>query len=516
MRKNYIGIYSNYCAYDIATLVLERKSMKKRVIFAIIILTYILCIPLVGCESADIKELTKYMIQATYNETDKTLSCNMEVEYVNNSDAILDEVCFHLYPSAFREGGRFNPIQEDKISSAYPAGMSYGGIEITKLLVNDKQSEINVGGQDEDVLIVSLENNLEPSEKVKLEMDFKLVVPNVRHRFGYEGSTVNLGNWYPIACVYENGQFDTHPYYKNGDPFYSECADYKVSITVPSNLTVATSGKVQKVENNNETATYSSKINSARDYAMVIGEFNVESGECNGVKVNYYYQNDLQPKKQLTTAIDAIKTFSNLFGAYPYESYSVVETAFIHGGMEYPSLVYISDEVSASMQTEVIVHETAHQWWYAVVGNDQVNNAWMDEGLTEFTTGMFYEQNPSYGIDNSKRIADALSAYVLYYDAFKNAHADTSMQRKVSDFSTPFEYTYMTYVKGELMFSSIRDVVGEKAFVKALRYYYNNYKFSQAKPDDLIGCFEKSCNKEMKNYFSSWLDGKVQSFATTA
>lgn len=490
--------------------------MKKLIKSIALVLIIILCVPLVACETADVKERTKYCIKAIYDENAKTLSARMEVAYVNNTDAILDEVCFHLYPSAFREGARFNPVPEDKISTAYHSGTSYGGIEISRVCVNENAIEVKICGQDEDILSVPLKSDLlEPSEKVNIQIDFTLTIPAVRHRFGYEGNTVNLGNWYPIACVYENGQFDTHPYYQNGDPFYSECADYEVSVTVPKDLTVAHSGKeTKKKEVNGETATYHSSIANARDYAMVIGDYKTLSTEVNGVEINYYYQSDEKPEFSLTTAVDAIKTFSRLFGAYPYDSYSVVETAFLHGGMEYPSLTYISNEVTGSMKTEVIVHETAHQWWYAVVGNDQVNHAWMDEGLTEFTTGMFYEENPSYGVDNEKRIADALSAYVLYYDAFKNANADTSMNRKVCDYKSSFEYTYMTYVKGELMFSAIRDVIGEKAFTKALRSYYEKYKFSQAKPDDMIGCFEKASKKEMKNFFSAWLEGKVQSFGT--
>ena len=218
--------------------------------------------------------------------------------------------------------------------------------------------------------------------------------------------------------------------------------------------------------------------------------------------------------KRLCTAaaVDALKTFSDKFGEYPYESMSSVETQFLQGGMEYPGLAMISDALAPDIYREALVHETAHQWWYAAVGNDEVRYPWLDEGLTEFSTSIFYRENPSYEVDYEKRIADALGAYVLYFDAFKTASSDTSMTRKVCDYESPFEYTYMTYVKGELMFESLRSIIGDEKFFAGLRDYYASYKFKVAKPDDLIGCMEKAAGRNLKGFFDSWTEGKVADF----
>ncbi len=489
--------------------------MKKIVRIITTLCLIVLSLTLFACEKKDEEKLSSYDIKAVYDEQTRTIEAKMTVNYVNASDAILDEVCFHLYPQAYRENARFKAVSDKNYAAAYANGASYGGITIDSLAVNGESKEITIAGEDEDILVVSLEENkLQPTQSVKIEMDFSLALPCVRHRFGYDGRTVNLGNWYPIACVYENGNFVTSPYYSSGDPFYSDCADYSVSLTVPDGLTAALSGKSVKTVNGDKTITFSSSIKSARDYAAVIGEFTMLGTSVNGVDINYYYSNDETPQSSLTAARDAIKTYSELFGNYPYESFSVVKTHFLHGGMEYPSLVYVSDAVNAEMQTEVIAHEAAHQWWYAVVGNNQVDNAWMDEGLTEFTTGMFYEKNPTYGVNNEKRTADALSAYVFYYDTFKNKTADTSMTRKVCDYASEFEYTYMNYVKGSLMFDALRLSVGEDKFVSSLKEYYTTYKFKNATPDELIGCFERNCGKDMKNFFSSWLEGKVKTYGS--
>jgi aminopeptidase N len=215
------------------------------------------------------------------------------------------------------------------------------------------------------------------------------------------------------------------------------------------------------------------KANNVRDFALVIGEMKMLGTRINGVDVNYYYVDDVNAEKTLITASDAIKTFSNLFGAYPYSTYNVVRTNFLHGGMEYPGLSLISNALNDSLFTEAVIHETAHQWWYGVVGNNEVKNAWMDEGLCEFSTGLFYEQNSSYGVDAQKRLADALGAYIIYFDDSKIDARDDSMNRVLGEYKDTFEYTYCSYVKGELMFSSLSSAIGEQNLLKGLKAYYN-------------------------------------------
>ena len=484
--------------------------MKKRLrIFAFALVLFIAVLPLSACNNGAKSERTSYKINAVYNEESKAVSAEMTVEYVNGSEAILDEICFHLYPAAYREGARFSPIAAADVTSAYYDGMSYGGISVTGLTLNGENIDIKIEGQDEDILVVPLNDKLYPGQKAAVGMNFELKIPAVRHRFGYQGDRVNLGNWYPIACVYENGNFVTDPYYSNGDPFYSDCADYDVTITVPEEFTAATSGACEVSTDGEGRRVIQSRIENARDFAAVIGKFKMLGTAVNGVDVNYYYVNDAAPEAALTAAADSIKTFSELFGAYPYKTYSAVETQFLNGGMEYPALTMISDAVGSGLYTEVVIHETAHQWWYAVVGNNEVAYPWLDEGLTEFTTSVFYEKNPSYNVDYDKRIADAMAGYILYYDTFKNINKDTSMSRRVCDYADSFEYTYMTYVKGELMFESLRKTLGDANFFGGLKCYYETYKFRNAAPDDLIGCFEKTSGRELKNFFDSWVEGKV-------
>jgi aminopeptidase N len=192
--------------------------------------------------------------------------------------------------------------------------------------------------------------------------------------------------------------------------------------------------------------------------------------------------------------------------------FNVVETNFVHGGMEYPNLVYISDAIdSVEDYQNVIIHETAHQWWYGIVGNSAYHYGWLDEGLTEYSTLLFYEQNPSYNVNIKESIKASTNSYVLFEEIYTEylENLDTSLDRNISEYDTEPEYVYMAYVKGMLLFDNLRDVVGDKKFFKALKDYYSNNIFELVTPNTLIDDFSVSCKTNLKSFFDSWINGEV-------
>jgi aminopeptidase N len=275
---------------------------------------------------------------------------------------------------------------------------------------------------------------------------------------------------------------------------------------------VASTGNLQsgKEEGDYRISNYTATV--VRDFAMVFSpDFQVKTLTVGDTTINYYFVKDAEPERSLETARLSLVFFSEKFGEYPYDVLNVVETCFLHGGMEYPQLVYISYKVEGERYLEVIVHEIAHQWWYAIVGNDQIKHGWLDEGLTEYSTTLFYEFHPEYNQTRQKRIGETLRNYLIYVDVYKSIRGDidTSMNRPSHAFTTEFEYTYMTYVKGELMFDTLRTTIGDKAFFDALKLYYRENKFKTATPADLISAFERTSKAKLGGFFSSWLEGKI-------
>lgn len=488
--------------------------MKKIIkIISCLLVAVIGCAVLSGCGGDAVKyaeSLSNYTINAVLDDDSKTVSVSQTISYINEYEVELYDIGFKLYPNAYREDAIVSPITSAEEPSAYPNGKSYGDIEITKLEVNGVAQEPNVTGVDENLLLVDLEKSLMPEFRVDIYMEYTLTLPNIRHRFGYYDNTINLGNFYPVASVYSAGEWLDDPYYSNGDPFYSLSANYNVSVTAPSKYAVAMSGDVSSETSGNTTTTQSALL-CARDFAVVIGHLNVLKSSVGNTTIYYYYYKDEDPTASLQTCVDSITTFNKLFGEYPYPSYSVVETNFLNGGMEYPGLVYISNELNTSLYNEVIIHETAHQWWYGVVGNDQINEAWLDEALAEYSTTLFYKYNPSYGVEYDDRLADAISGYAMYCDMFKgNINFNTCIERSLYEFSSSLEYTYMTYVKGQVMMSCLHSLLGADTFLQGLKDYYKDNMYGVATKELLIGAFENASQKELASFFDSWLSGKTQ------
>ena len=454
-----------------------------------------------------------YTINATFNNLDKSLSVDEEIKYVNNSKDTLKSVYFHIYPKAFTEGVINKPVSALNEAKAYPNGKSYGTFNLNSLQVSSEDVEQKYTGDDKDILVVDLHEDLKPNKSVIINIKFSVELPNIHHRFGYGENTINLGNFYLIACVYEDGKFNTSPYHYNGDPFYSNMANYNVTLTYDKSLTLASTGSFVAESEKDDLKTTCYKADGVRDFAMVLSDkFKMISEKIDNIMVNYFYYLDKNPTKSLQASIDSIRTFNELFGKYPYKVLNVCETNFVYGGMEYPNLVYISDDLeNYEDYIHTIVHEIAHQWWYSVVGNDEFKYGFLDEGLTEFSTYLFYDENPQYNMNTEEMIKNTTNSYLLFLDVYKEVFGkvDTTMLRSLDEYNTEPEYIYMSYVKGTLMFDSLKKVVGTTKFIKSLKHYYKTNFGENVAPKNLIDAFNKCCGQNLESFFNSWFNGNV-------
>ena len=455
------------------------------------------------------KNLTNYNLNITYD--DYTLNVKQTIDYINSYEVELDDLYLHLYANNFNVGATNSPVSATNKQKAYPNGESYGEINISKLTVNGIETQPIFEGADNDLLKIDLTDNLAPNDRINLSFEYQVQIPNCLHRFGYGDNTINVANFYPVMAVYEDG-WVTDCYHYNGDPFYSEVSNYKVQITAPKNLVLASTGETITTQGE-QFNSYSITAKAVRDYAFVLSEkFEVLTAEFEHTKIYYYYYDDQNANKSLQAGVDAIKTFSKLFGAYPYSTFSIVKTNFIHGGMEYPNLVYVSDSVeNTDDYLNVIVHETAHQWWYGLVGSNAYRTPWLDEGLTDFCTAYFYKYNQGYNISYEEIMKNTNNSYVTFVDIYTKVlgEVDTTMNRALHQYNTEPEYVYITYVKGALLFDSLQELMGEEKFNKALAKYFETYKYENVTYQHLVGMVEKIMGCDMESWFDSWINGKV-------
>lgn len=462
--------------------------------------------------SSNKDDLSNYYISAELDTNTKTVSASQKVEYKNNSGSTLQEVKFHLYPNAFREDAKIKPVSAQNETNAYPNGKSYGKIEVELVKANGKNTEFDIGGDDMNILSIWVEGGLQKGQTATFEIEFTDYLPMAAHRYGYTQNNYSLGNWYPVACVYDDG-WVTNPYYSNGDPFYSDMANYHVTFTYPEKLTAASTGNFS-VTTEGEKKILTSEAYVVRDFALCFSDkYQVKKGKAGDTTVQYLYFDDQLADENLKAAQKAVETFEEMIGDYPYESLCVAQTDFVYGGMEYPNLVFVSADIDDKGLKQVIVHEIAHQWWYNLVGNDQVAYAWMDEGLAEYSTALFFKKHEEYSEEYNyqKIIKSAEKLYTTFVDVLStfNDKVDTSMSRATNDFPTEQEYVCMTYTKGMLMFEDLCFSVGESKFEKGLKTYFEAFKGKNAKPQDLIDSFSKGCGVDLQSFFDAWVGGTV-------
>lgn len=482
--------------------------MKKLLSSVLVIFLIGTALAISACSPKTPNNISSYDITASYDSDANVLTGRVDFTFYNSFDNEFNELKFNLYGNAFREGATFKPVSDSFKARAYYAGENYGKMDITAV---ENCAGWEVGGEDQNILTVTLTEPVYPGQSAKINIEYTLALAKINHRTGVTKNTVNLGNFYPILCAYTPSGFVECPYYACGDPFVSECADYTVSLDVPEGFQVASSGREESSSVSDGRKKTQYVLRNARDFALVLSDkFQVISENVNGVEVKYYYVDGESAEAGLKAAAESLAYFGDTFGGYAYPTYSVAETGFCYGGMEYPALSMVADGQNAADCVYTVVHETAHQWWYAMIGSDQLTCGWQDEGLAEYSTLMFFENNPDYGYTRSAIVDSATRSYRAFFSVYNqlNGKADTTMTRNLGAFSGEFEYTNIAYNKSLIMFDILRKSVGDKNFTNCLKNYFKKYNGKIASAEGLIASFTP-CGKDMEKLFSSFIEGKI-------
>lgn len=436
-------------------------------------------------------QITNYYFNIEYNEQLQLVSGELRVTIPNRSQDNLEELYFHLYPNVF-SNWKWEEISRPKTK---------GSITITKASVN--QIDV-VPHQNETLLKINLPAPLKPQEQVEVSMTFELKLPENGVRLNYSENTIFLAQWYPMLAVYDKEGWHIDPYTTVGDPFFSEVANFHVNLTLPDGY--------YAVSTANDTVQDTNRVelnqNNVRDFAIMITK---EYGKIaaisnNNVKVNLYYLNDQQEVAALLlgSAVEAMDFYDEAFGKYPLEEIDIVLADAGHGiaGMEYPGLV-TSNHLAKNSNRQflpaynVVAHELAHQWWYSIVGNNQVKEPWLDEGLTSFSEYLYMEQ-----VLNRTDIDEVMNKLKKYTDDIAEKNNIGVVQ---SIYTYGDLYPYFVYGRPAAMLWELKRVYGLDTVEEILQNYYEQYKFKIATTEDFINVVNDVIGKDMTSFFDEWL-----------
>jgi len=454
-----------------------------------------------------LKHCPKYELEVVFYPEDKILDAEQRLFFINNTNYELKELYFHLYPNAFKSLDSA-PFPQEEYNRAYPEGFAPGYLDIKDIIINLKEVNYEV----EDTLLkVILDKPLKPQNSLQIDIDFSALIPPSRGRYGYGQDTYNIANWYPILAVCDEQGWHKEPYYSIGDPFYSDIAVYDVTIKVPKAYTIAASGSLEERHLEGEFYRWKFKTELVRDFAWIASSrFDISQTQLGKTVIkSYYIDEDKQYGKQaLEYGKRAINFFNGYFGLYPYDDFSIVAADFYIGGMEYPNLVMIGRQFYADQDLleYIVVHETAHQWWYGLVGNDEVREPWLDEALTEYSTILYYEN--VYGKRVGRKVYE--ETILEPYKIFESEYGAEAIARPLPEFSSWREYGAIVYSRGAIMLKELERRMGKGKLQDAMIYYFKQNQYKNATADDFIEALNHVSGVDWRPFIEEWLEGKEE------
>jgi aminopeptidase N len=181
-------------------------------------------------------------------------------------------------------------------------------------------------------------------------------------------------------------------------------------------------------------------------------------------------------------------------------------TPTLAGGIEYPGLVVIAERLydqQGGFFEFATVHEVAHQWWYSLVGNDQLDDPWLDEALAQYTSLLYYEDR--YGDEAAQAVLQ--SAFQGPYRRIQEDKQDMAVGLPVDAYSEGL-YGAVVYAKGPLFFDALRQEVGDEVFQEILRTYFEKHRYGVAYPVDLVAVAEETSGQDLDALYDQWILGR--------
>ena len=316
-----------------------------------------------------------------------------------------------------------------------------------------------------------------------------------------------------MLAVSQGGAWESHQYTVIGDAFFSETAEYDVTVNIiasaPAPVTVAASGAL--VSHNG--AKWVFRAQNARDFALGISShFETQMRKVDGVTMTAYYlpgQGEAA-KVSLDVAEQALRWYNQRIGAYPYQTLAIVQgpgtqiTAQEHAG-----LVTINSSIFTPATVAIYsAHELAHAWFFGAVGNDQIREPWMDEGLVNSISLDFLKE----------KFPDAFANVWGAWGGTAQEFADTEpMNRDIFHFTDGPTYFRTVYRQGAAFFQSVREAMGDDAYWQALRTYYETYRNHIAEARDLLRLLRQGGTRsDLLPIFKQFLDYPYLAYSSLA
>jgi hypothetical protein len=506
-------------------------------------------------------EVVDYAISARLDATAKRVDGRERITWRNPSKDSVEELWFHLYLNAFKNSkSTFYRESGGQLRGDRAAAEKWGYVDVLEMKLVDGTDLMPAfsfaqpdddNADDQTVARVRLPRPVPPGGSVSLDVAWKAQLPQVFARTGFKRDFFLVGQWFPKLGVYEPagtrgraaGGWNCHQFHAHSE-FYADYGHYKVEITAPSRFVVGATGpRVAKTDNPDGTVTCVHEQSDVHDFAWTADpsyleikrtfsaskdvtpqEYEavarlldrpVEEVKLRDVEITLLLQPGHAPQaeRHIDAAKLGLKWFGLWYGRYPYPTLTVVDPApgaRGAGGMEYPTFITAGTSFLLNrwpfdrirIPEGVTVHEFGHQFWYGLVGNNEFEEAWLDEGFNSYSTGKVMDIG--YGPDTS-------SFYFLGLKrgSLEDERAQNGLERRFDRIRTPAwgysssnNYGFNSYARPALVLHTLEGLLGAETMARVMRTYHERWRFRHPSSDDFYAVASEVSGRDLSWYFS--------------
>jgi hypothetical protein len=481
-----------------------------------------------------------YSIDVELQDAKFTLHANMEVQYINHSPDTLSYLVFHCWPNAYKS--ETTPLAEqlelhDDASFYWSNDKERGYIDSLNFKQDGTNLKWSFEDENEEICYLVLEKPLLPGDSTIISTPFRVKLPSAKYsRLGYTTKGKNnhsfmISQWYPKPAVYKADGWHKMPYLNLGE-FYSEFGSFEVSILTPKYLKVAGAGNMvfRESEELNFDDTegikgfkHHYKLEKAHDFAwFASNEFEhkkktitLNSGKEVLIQAYFPYDDIDVWRNALNYMEEGLRFYSTRVGEYPYDVCTAVDASLsAGGGMEYPTITVISAGDNIHTLEMTLVHEIGHNWFYGILGFNERDYPWMDEGLNTYYQSRYEDIHMrnlnlfEYMLDweNEKWDKYNLSIKDSYYYSWLFAKRRNQYQPlyfKSDDYSS-LNYGISPYYSAAIYFRYLEDYLGTAAMDSLMQGFFQSWQFKHPQPRDFIHYFKENSPKNVDWFFDDF------------
>ena len=483
-----------------------------------------------------------YSIDARLDPASRTITGSEVITWRNITTKAATDLQFHLYWNAWRNN-RSTWLREARLGAgrnlANPRDEDWSRIDVTSIALRASGGSAPAdltqlqrfvapddgNADDQTVMAVPLPRPVGPGAGVTVEVKWTAHVPRTFSRTGAIGNYFFIGQWFPKLGVLQDEGWNCHQFH-SATEFFSDYGIYDVSLTVPQGWPVGATGVQRDRRDSADHTTmhryYQEDVHdfvwtTSPDYIERTARFEHKTLPPVEMRLLLQPEHVDQADRHFEATRTALKYYGEWYGAYPYGHITIIDPAYQSGtgGMEYPTLFtagtrwWIAPRVTTP--EGVTVHEAGHQFWYGIVGNNEFEDAWMDEGFNTFSTARAVAQayDPNY---YSPRFFGGFVPYVIP-DIVLRRETDGNGLRSYravakSDAQSTPSYRYypstgggITYSKTGLWLNTMERWLGWPALQRAMSTHFARWKFKHPKPQDFFDIANETTGRDLGWYF---------------